>query len=179
TNPQNKPTDFPTFGAVVRHLRPGRGALPSGVSLNAPANQVSAGNHIFPGFFAGFLGSAFDPLFVPQDPSKPDFRPFPSAEGAEARRLLGRRGLLSAVDRQRRALAAAAATRGLDARAARAFDLVPSREARRAFDLSRESDRVRERYGRTPFGQGCLLARRLVEAGVRLVTVNWARDDAF
>src|SRR5439155_3477155 len=64
TNPQNKPTDFPTFGAVVQYLRPARRPLPSGISLNAPANQVSAANHIFPGFFAGFLGSAHDPLFV-------------------------------------------------------------------------------------------------------------------
>src|SRR5262249_24604882 len=48
-----------------------------------------------------------------------------------------------------------------------------------AFDLSRENDRLRETYGHTAFGQGLLLARRLVEAGVRLVTVNWARDDAF
>ena len=179
TNPQNKPTDFPTFGAVVRCLRPGRGALPSGVSLNAPANQVSAGNHIFPGFFAGFLGSGHDPLFVPQDPSRADFRPFPSAEGDEARRLHTRRGLLATVDHQLPALGRAAAARAHDVHAARAFDLVTSPQARRAFDLAKESDRVRDRYGRTSFGQGCLLARRLVEAGVGLVTVNWARDDAF
>ncbi len=179
SNPQNKPTDFPTFGAVMRYLRPGRGALPSGVSLNAPANQVSANNHIFPGFFAGFLGSAHDPLFVPQDPSKDDFRPFPTVEGAEARRLLDRRGLLSVVDGQRRALGRAASVRSLSSHAAQAFDLVTSPAARRAFDLSRESDRVRDRYGRSAFGQGLLLARRLVEARVGLVTVNWARDDAF
>ncbi|MBI1913658.1 MAG: DUF1501 domain-containing protein [Planctomycetes bacterium] len=179
TNPQNKPTDFPTFGAVMRYLRPGPGPLPSGVSLNSPANQVSAANHIFPGFFAGFLGSAHDPLFVAQDPSLDDFRPFPSVEGAVAQRLLDRRVLLSVVDAQRRVLAQSAAVRALDAHEARAFDLVTSPAARRAFDLSRESDRARDRYGRTPFGQGLLLARRLVEAGVGLVTVNWARDDAF
>jgi hypothetical protein len=179
TNPQNKPTDFPTFGAVMQRLRPGRGALPSGISLNAPANQVSAGNHIFPGFFAGFLGSAYDPLFIAADPSRADFRPFPSADGPEAGRLLRRRGLLSAVDRQQRHLARTAAGGTLDAHAARAFDLVTSPAARQAFDLSREGERLRDRYGRTAFGQGLLLARRLVEAGVGLVTVNWARDDAF
>jgi hypothetical protein len=179
TNPQNKPTDFPTFGAVVQRLRPGRGALPSGISLNAPANQVSAGNHIFPGFFAGFLGSAYDPLFIAADPSRADFRPFPSVDGPEAGRLLRRRGLLSVVDRQRRHLARTAAGGTLDAHAALAFDLVTSPAARQAFDLSREGERLRDRYGRTAFGQGLLLARRLVEAGVGLVTVNWARDDAF
>ncbi len=179
TNPRNKPTDFPTFGAVVQHLRPGRGRLPAGISLNAPANQVSAGNHIFPGFFAGFLGSAFDPLFVAQDPSREDFHPFDITDGPAAQRLCARRALLAEVDRQRQALERSAVGRTLDGCQARAFDLVTSTEARRAFDLAQESDRVRQRYGQSPFGQGLLLARRLVEAGVRLVTVNWARDDAF
>jgi hypothetical protein len=179
TNPQNQPTDFPTFGAVMQYLRPGKGALPSGVSLNSPANQVSAANHIFPGFFAGILGSAYDPLFVPQDPGKPDFQPFPVARGADAERMLDRRGLLAVVDHQREILGQAAGARTLDAHTNRAFDLITSPAARRAFDLSRESHRLREQYGSTAFGQGLLLARRLVEAGVRLMTVNWARDDAF
>src|SRR6185295_14200293 len=61
----------------------------------------------------------------------------------------------------------------------RAFDLLTSTRTRKAFDLAQESDALRERYGRTPFGQGCLLARRLVERGVTLVTVNWERDDAY
>ncbi len=179
TNPQHEQTDFPTFGAVMQYLRAGRGSLPSGVSLNAPANQVSAANHIFPGFFAGLLGGTYDPLFVSQDPSKPDFRPFPVAQGSEAERLRERRRLLDVVDGQRRTLDRATAIRTLDAHTARAFDLVTSPVARRAFDLSQESQRLREQYGQTAFGQGCLLARRLVEAGVKLVTVNWARDDAF
>src|SRR5438874_2854791 len=111
TNPQNKPTDFPTFGAVMRYLRPDHGPLPSGVSLNAPANQVSAANHIFPGFFAGILGTSYDPLFIPQDPSKPDFQPFPVARGAEAARMLDRRGLLAVVDQQQQTLGRTASTR--------------------------------------------------------------------
>ena len=179
TNPQNKPTDFPTFGAVLRKLRPGRGPLPSGVSLNAPANQVSASNHIFPGFFAGFLGGAYDPLFVSQDPSKPDFRPFPSLDAASIDRYRGRRSLLDEVEGQRRSLTETPPGRTRDVHYDRAFDLITSPAARRAFDLAREGDRTRERYGPSQFGQGCLLARRLVEAGVPLVTVNWARDDAF
>jgi hypothetical protein len=184
TNPQNQPDDFPTFGAVMQRLRsPGAAfaasTLPAGISLNAPANQVSANNHIFPGFFAGFLGSAYDPLFVSQDPSRPDFRPFPVADGQAAQRLLALRPLLAEVDRQQHALAQSAAVSNLDAHHARAFDLVTSPRARQAFDLNAESAPVRRRYGSTAFGQGLLLARRLVEAGVSLVTVNWARDDAF
>src|SRR5262249_55033916 len=126
TNPQNQPTDFPTFGAVVQYLRPGRGALPSGVSLNAPANQVSANNHIFPGFFAGFLGTAYGPLSIARDPSRPAFRPFPSADGPAATRLEECRSLLAEVDRQRRGLEGAAAVRSFDGYHERAFSLVTS-----------------------------------------------------
>ncbi len=179
TNPQNAPDDFPCFGAAVQKLRPSGRPLPAGISLNAPANQVSANNHIFPGFFAGLLGSAHDPLFISQDPSRPGFQPFAGAAGDANSRLPERRTLLAAVERRRQALDQAAVVRTLDRHHARAFDLVTSAETRRAFDLFRENERTRDRYGRSPFGQGLLLARRLVEAGVRLVTVNWARDDAF
>src|SRR5205807_9476874 len=173
TNPRNQPTDFPTYGAVVRKLRPRDGPLPAAISLNAPANQVSANNHIFPGFFAGLLGSAYDPLFVADDPNTAGFRPFPVLEGPARRRLLGRRSLRAAVEHQCRVLESAAAVREFDAYQEKALRLVSSPEARRAFDLAREGDRTRERYGRNAFGQGLLLARRLVEAGVSLVTVNW------
>lgn len=179
TNPRNHPTDFPCFGAAINYFRPSRGQLPSGISLNSPANQVSANNHIFPGFFAGFLGSRYDPLFVPQDPSQTDFRPFPSVDGPAAQRLHGCLSLRKEVDRQSRTLERFAGSRSLDAHFDKAFRLVTSPEARRAFDLGRETDRTRERYGRSAFGQALLISRRLVEAGVKLVTVNWARDDAF
>jgi hypothetical protein len=178
TNPQNQPSDFPTFGAVVERLRPSRRLLPSAVSLNAPANQVSANNHIFPGFFAGFLGGKYDPLFVAHDPSAADFQPFPHV-ATSTDRIAGRHELLADVDAQRRALENEAAVRGFKDDYQRAFRLITSPGARGAFDLSREPDAVRERYGHTAFGQGALLARRLIEAGVRLVTLNWARDDAF
>jgi Protein of unknown function (DUF1501) len=177
TNPQNEPGDFPCFGAVLRFLRRA-GRLPAGVSLNAPANQVSANNHIFPGFFAGFLGRSFDPVFVSDDASKPDFAPFPSVAGEAARRMQDRRQLHAAVEATRRTTGQASGL-DFDRFHQQAFDLVTSPEARQAFDLSRESDRMRDRYGRNSFGQGLLLARRLVEARVPLVTVNWARNDAY
>jgi hypothetical protein len=177
TNPRNQPTDFPTFGAVAQYLRLRQGGLPAGISLNAPANQVSANNHIFPGFFAGLLGSAYDPVFIAQDPSAPDFKPLPTADADAAGRFDRRRRLLAGVNGQRPDLAAASGQ--FDEHHERAFDLVTAPAARRAFDLGEEPDRVRDRYGRCAFGQGLLLARRLVEAGVSLVTVNWARDDAY
>jgi hypothetical protein len=179
TNPQNQPTDFPCFGAVARMLRTGSGPLPSGISLNAPANQVSANNHIFPGFFAGFLGRQYDPLFLSQDPSKPGFRPFDPLPGLDAERLGRRRSLLAELDAHRRRVGPTLESRDLDRHLAQALDLTLSAAARRAFDLGRESAATRNRYGIHPFGQGLLLARRLVEAGVALVTVNWMRDDAF
>jgi uncharacterized protein (DUF1501 family) len=83
------------------------------------------------------------------------------------------------MDQRCRDLDAVARVRDFHAYHQQAFSLVTSSQARRAFDLAREATAVRDRYGWSPFGQGCLLARRLVEAGVRLVTVNWARDDAY
>jgi hypothetical protein len=181
TNPQNAADDFPCFGAVINYLESRRGPdsgsrLPRGISLNAPANQVSANNHIFPGFFAGSLGAGFDPLFLSQAPNEPNFQPFTTIDTPE--RLLDRQALqrvLNGIDRG----IDAGAVRTLDRAYAQAFGLLTSSESQRAFDLSLEPIRQRHRYGSTPFGQGCLLARRLVESGVGLVTVNWQRDDAF
>jgi hypothetical protein len=85
TNPQNAPDDFPCLGAVLNYDRRGRPSptgLPPAVSLNAPANQVSANNHIFPGFFAGFLGSAYEPMFVSQHANQADFQPLPASSAA-------------------------------------------------------------------------------------------------
>ena len=178
TNPQREPTDFPTFGAVIEYLRRGQSSLPSGVSLNAPANQVSANNHIFPGFFAGWLGAKYDPLFVSADPSAADFRPFPLADDSLGR-IEARRRLLAGINERQHGLARAARLGGLSADYEKAFGLLSSSAARQAFELHAEQDSLRDRYGRTAFGQGLLLARRLVQAGVPLVTVNWARDDAF
>jgi hypothetical protein len=179
TNPRNQPTDFPCFGAVTQYLMPSKRELPSGISLNAPANQVSANNHIFPGFFAGVLGRRYDPMFIAQDPSTLGFNPLPIADRKESDLLQHRRRLLQAVDQTCRQLDAVARVRDFSTYHQKAFSLVTSPEARRAFDLERESPTVRDHYGWSPFGQGCLLARRLVEAGVRLVTVNWSRDDAY
>jgi uncharacterized protein (DUF1501 family) len=163
------PADHPNLGSVVARLAPGRTDMPPFVTL--PQLITDVGNPT-PGQFAGFLGRPFDPLTVTRDPSAADF----SVEDLTLRsdvspaRLAGRRTLLGVVDRQRQTLEAAGA-RALDAYQDRAFRLLTSPTVRRAFDLGREPAALRDRYGRNAFGQSCLLARRLVEAGVKLVTV--------
>lgn len=185
TNPQNAPDDFPCFGAVMNYAtahgfrgsRSPAALIPPSVSLNAPANQVSANNHIFPGFFAGFLGAAHDPFFVSQNASAPDFRPLPTVDSDN--RLSSRKTLLSTIESQASAFERSLAVRDLDSDYAKAFSILTAPTVRQAFDVAEEPVPLRDAYGRTPFGQGCLLARRLVERGVSLVTVNWERDDAY
>jgi hypothetical protein len=190
TNPQNAPDDFPCFGAVMNYVdaqavrvsrrearRRAEAGLPAAVSLNAPANQISANNHIFPGFFAGFLGTAYDPLFVSQHANGPDFQPLPVVENRE--RLLARRDLLATVESRSELARRNLAVRGVEDEYGRAFEVLTSPAVRGAFALDEEPASLRSAYGSTPFGQGCRLARRLVERGVSLVTVNWERDDAY
>lgn len=187
TNPQNAGDDFPCYGAVLNSLRHQgktwhgtrsvRDVLPASVSLNAPANQVSANNHIFPGFFAGFLGNAHDPLFVPRNANIPQFDPFPTL--GQPGRLLDRQRLLELLDDHRRRVESSARVKSLGSEYDRAFSLLTAPSARRAFRLDEEPAALRARYGNTPFGQACLLARRLVESGISLVTVNWERDEGY
>jgi len=190
TNPQNAPDDFPCYGAVMNYAvaRGGRisrrrdvrqidAGLPAAISLNAPANQVSANNHIFPGFFAGFLGTGYDPLFVPQHANDVNFQPLPVVENVD--RLAARRQLLHSVEGESGIVERNLAVRSIEDEYARAFDVLTSPAVRGAFVLDDEPQALRSAYGSTPFGQGCLLARRLVERGVSLVTVNWERDDAY
>lgn len=175
TNPTNLPDDFPCYGSVVNRFRPSKSPLPSGISLNSPGNEIPSG-HIFPGFFAGFLGHGFDPMFVTDNPASQQFDPFPLAGGATRERIRERESLVSQLDRLRSRLDADESIRSASSFQDKALSLISSPETVRAFDLSLEKPALREQYGMTSFGQGCLLARRLVEAGVRLATVNWSRD---
>lgn len=175
TNPTNLPDDFPCFGAVANRLLRGSSTLPPGISLNAPGNEIPSG-HIFPGFFAGFLGTAFDPMFITDNPASRRFEPLPIARDQQPERWRDRRALIQQLDRWRAAVEVSESIRTSDLYREKALHLMSSPAALDAFDLAREPAERRERFGSTPFGQGCLLARRLVEAGVRLVTVNWARD---
>ncbi len=123
---------------------------------------------------AGFLGKAYDPFALMTDPSKPNFKVpdlLPPPEIGEAR-LDRRRKLRAIVDETVNNFTASDNAKLLDSNFEAAFRMMTSPQARSAFDLSKEPSEVRERYGMNRFGQCCLLARRLIEAGVRFVTVN-------
>ncbi|AMV37738.1 DUF1501 domain-containing protein [Planctomyces sp. SH-PL62] len=122
----------------------------------------------------GALGRTYGPFKVAADPNKPDFKvPELVLDEARRARLGGRSRLLAGFDGARRALEETAATRSFDVFQRRALDVLTSPSARDAFDLAREPDVLRDRYGRNVVGQRCLLARRLVESGVRLVTIDF------
>jgi hypothetical protein len=161
--PPYKPK-YPDFWAVANKVlgekRPG---LPPFVALPQVRYQGAA-----------YLGSSFDPLLVTGDPNDPAFRvPNLSLDLAARPRFDERRGLLHDFDTLRRDVDRSGALDALDEFDRKAVTILTSDAARRAFDLGGEDPRLRDRYGRHPVGQRLLLARRLVEAGVRLVTVDF------
>jgi uncharacterized protein (DUF1501 family) len=166
------PTDFPPFGAVVNSLR-SPGPLPAWVQVG-PLMRRNNGT-VLHGQSPGFLGARHSPLVVDQDLRPADVRidaVSPSADVSHLR-LTGRGRLLEQIDAQRRLLDRAAEVQAYDAFHRRAFNLLSSSATARAFELSAEPAAVRERYGRTQFGQCCLLARRLAEAGVPIINVHF------
>ncbi|MDR3637703.1 MAG: DUF1501 domain-containing protein, partial [Isosphaeraceae bacterium] len=166
-------TDFPAYGAIVDKLGPSTRRVPTAVSL---PTMIADGPFRTPGEFAGFLGKRHDPLFVTKDPSRPDFKvdelSFPLDVPLD--RAGDRRSLLAGLASYSRLNESIAAVRGMDAYQQRAYALLTAPETQRAFDIQKEDPRLRERYGRTTYGQSVLLARRLVEAGVRFVTVYYS-----
>jgi hypothetical protein len=163
--------DFPHLGAQVSLGQPGRRRVPAAVSLPDP---VTDGPYTTPGQNGGFLGAGHAPFRVLGDPNDADFRVDGLAGKPE--RLAGREALRRRLDLgggRGPGLASHPAAVSLEGYRQRALALLTSDQARRAFDLGREPERLRDRYGRHKYGQSLLLARRLVEAGVRLVTVYW------
>ncbi len=171
---RDSPELSPAYGSVVDKLAPVSGEMPTFVSYP----HVIADGSITPGQHASFLGKVHDPLFISQDPNSRDFSlpelSLPANLSVE--RLEQRRELQKLIDAQSRLLDYSAAARGLDGYYDRALAMLNSPRLRNAFNLSAESTPVRERYGRTTYGQGCLLARRLVEAGTKLVTVYFSES---
>ena len=162
----------PHAGCVLSYLRGRKSDLPADVILPEPMGRT--GGNLPHGQDAGFLGKAHDPFALMADPSQPNFQVpdlLPPAQIGEAR-LDRRRRLRSIVDDTVKNFEASDSAQLLDSNFQAAFRLMTSVQAREAFDLSKEPQQVRERYGMTRFGQCCLLARRLIEAGVRFVTVN-------
>ncbi len=169
------PNNWPSLGALVRAVRPDHGRLPSAITL--PEHIWNDGNFPWPGQDAGFLGSRYHPWLIHCDPSDPAQRIADFTPPAEvpALRLSERRSLLEQVDRNFDEVHRADVVGNYSLYEQRAFDLVSSTAARRAFDLSQEPAALRDRYGRSRWAQSVLLARRLIEAGVALVQVNWTR----
>jgi hypothetical protein len=192
-----RPDDHPPFGAVLSRLRPSPAPW---VALPYP---VVNGVH-YPGQTAGFLGARYEPLWLRPDPKAREFV-FPNLElpeGFSPSRLRARERLLRSMDRashsckslaldgtgaagraaspkQKSWARGSGAVADLTTFQARALDLLTSAATRRALRLDQEDQRLRDRYGRNVFGQSCLLARRLIEAGVGLVNIYSVGFDGF
>jgi hypothetical protein len=171
--------DWPHVGSVLARLGRGHGPLPPFVSMRPKPhveNDVPRFVEQSHGQFAGWLGQAFNPLTIDADPSHDGYHVGDFALPAEVSlaRLENRRDLLQDVNEQLRQLEGTVPT--MDDYYRRAFELLSSSSGGRVFDLDAEPPAVRDRYGRHPHGQSVLQARRLVEAGVPLVTVYWPSE---
>jgi uncharacterized protein (DUF1501 family) len=165
--------EFPHYGSVVSHLRgPTSSGLPPFVVLPSPIGNT--GVSVSHGQTAGYLGSRHEPFFLRGDAAAAGFQinDLNAPDGVDPARLKTRKALLDAVDGAQRAFDATEDSRSRDTAYQQAFGLIFAERAKKAFDIASEKDEVRSRYGHNTFGQSCLLARRLVEHGVRLVTVN-------
>jgi hypothetical protein len=154
---------------VLARLAPRKGAMPQHVII---PNVVNNGPAKSPGLLGGYLGAAYDPLVLGADPGQPDFHMDAVSLPADVRRerLAGREALLRKLEGLERKLDREG-PRTLTTFQERAVRLLTDPRTKQAFDLSREPDRLRDRYGRHTIGQSTLLARRLVEAGVPFVSV--------
>ena len=165
TGPKGGPNQTPCIGSVTaKVIGPQHPQMPAYVAVPGVMRNGRA----------AFLGPGFDPFVVDDDPNKEDFRvqnlePF---EGLSEDRYVGRLSLADRLDGMRRIVDDRGVTEAMDRFTLHALDLITGERARRAFDVAREEDAVRQRYGRNTVGQSMLLARRLVEAGVTFVSVR-------
>jgi len=170
SNPPPAPTDFPTYGAILKRVRPTERFPYSAVHINAP---VMTPREPGPGQFGGILGRANEPLVlgnVLDDATMPGLGPqadLPTIRQEE------RRSLLQSINNQLPSWRNSRALLESDLQFRQAFAFLDAPRYRQAFDLSQEPATIRERYGLNRSGQACLMARRLVEVGVPWVTVMW------
>ena len=177
--------DWPFMGATAAYCRPVPADLPACVQLPFYSNEFSG--YVVPGQFAGKLGPAYEPLLVhgtPDPAVKHGFKPrefsipqFSLPDEINGRRLGGRRDLLTRLDAWHQRVEQNRVIDSFSAHEERAFTLLSSRRVKEAFDLDREPEELRARYGNTVNGQGALMARRLVEAGVPFVSVHWRTPE--
>ena len=183
-----KDTFPPSMGSVCEYLRPATQELPDYIYLPNYAGAGNAGGIVrYPGPYAGFIGKRYDPLFSEFDKEKHrtvgkmkmlDGEPFLSrnsrlADGITLEALGKREGLLQQFNRQQRTLEAGRALDDVNRIQQRALSLLTSTKLKSAFDLSTADPKLRDRYDRSLFGSSTLIAKRLVEAGVRFVNVTW------
>lgn len=174
------PKDFPNFGSQIVRIKPIDVPMLPFVMLPRPLQES---NVVGKGGSAGFLGKAYDPYTLYPDGDDMDMKKMDGVRVDDlklrpevfAMRLQRRAGLRTAISEGMPMLERAVADYKLDEYYDRALNLVVSGRAREAFDLNRENPILRDRYGRNTFGQSCLLARRLVEAGTRVVEVIWPK----
>lgn len=165
--------ESPNFGSVLRFEKGAHGDMPPNVLLPYTIGQL--GGNLPHGDTAGFLGKGYDPFVLNADPADPNFKvpDLLPPDYISAVRVDRRRSWRKMVDQSVEYFEEANQdSKLMDATFNQAYTLMTSAKAREAFELSQESEEVRKRYGMNRFGQGCLLARRLVERGVRFVTLN-------
>lgn len=160
-------SDFPNFASALAYVRPRRDGVPSGVSL---PNYFIEGPLTWPGQHAGFLGPKYDPWQIQGDPNDAAFemKAIRMREGITESRMKSRRELLAELEQGPASINTTEPTSFREQRQI-AFDLLTSNRMAEAFEIKREPDEVRDRYGRNTFGQSLLLARRMVESGVPIV----------
>lgn len=163
-------SDHPHYAAVMARLRTQPAGMPAHVVI---PNVTTNGAAKSPGYLGGYLGTAYDPFALGADPGAADYRvdAFALAADVGPERFVGRQSLLEDFDNRRRGLERLGVLRSMGTLYEQAFALLTSPQAKEAFNLDREPEHVRARYGRHTQGQSVLLARRLVEAGVPFVTV--------
>jgi hypothetical protein len=164
--------EHPHIGCVLGKLKGPNGDVPPHVLLPRPIGNT--GGNMPHGQNAGYLGKTFDPFVLNADPSDPNFRvpDMLPPDYLSALRVDRRKNWREMVDKSVSMFETSQDARLLDSTFQQAYTLMSSQKARDAFELHREPETVREKYGVNRFGQSCLLARRLIEAGVRFVTVN-------
>ncbi len=164
---------FPAYGSIVSKFSP----APKGAATFVSFPHVIADGSITPGQQASFLGKSHNPLFVADEPNRENFKlpELSLPDGITPARLHSRTEMLKLIDRQSDLLEQSAVAKGIDESYQNAVAMLTSPKFKEAFDLSKENPETRDRYGRTTYGQSCLLARRMVEAGAKFVNVYFAR----
>jgi uncharacterized protein (DUF1501 family) len=169
---RDSPELFPAYGSIVDKLSP----APKGVATFVAYPHVIADGSITPGQHASFLGKGHSPLFVNQDPNRADFKlpELTLPDNLSVERLESRTDILKLIDEESDLLESSPVAQGLDESYQKAVAMLTAPRFKAAFDLTKETEKTRAAYGRTTYGQGCLLARRVVEAGAKFVNVYFS-----